>query len=140
RRECLQQIGLFDERYFAYGCEMDLGLRARQSGWDIGVVWGARVENPERGVPSAVASYLQIRNALLLVHEWTGLPWAALRTLLSFTNTVYLQLRKPKRPAAFSFRGRLWAIADHWRGNHGAPPFDRLRLTRWVASLPSKRR
>ena len=33
RRECLEDVGLFDERYFAYGDEMEIGLRAARHGW-----------------------------------------------------------------------------------------------------------
>src|SRR6266404_5607052 len=33
RRQCLEQVGLFDERYFAYGDEHGLGARAARRGW-----------------------------------------------------------------------------------------------------------
>ena len=33
RRALLEEVGLFDERYFAYCEEADLGLRARRAGW-----------------------------------------------------------------------------------------------------------
>lgn len=35
RRECLSEVGLFDERYFAYGDEIELGLRANRRGWRV---------------------------------------------------------------------------------------------------------
>ena len=38
---------LFDERYFTYCEEADLGVRARHAGWDVGLVRGAMVRNPE---------------------------------------------------------------------------------------------
>ena len=44
-RDCLSEIGLFDERYFAYCEEADLGLRAQAAGWEVGLVRGARVYN-----------------------------------------------------------------------------------------------
>ncbi len=122
RRECLEQIGAFDERYFAYGEEMDIGLRAWHRGWQVGVVWGAVVDNPERSVPSAAAAYLQLRNALLLVKVWKGRGWALVRSFVSFANTLRLLIWKSHRPSAFSFRARLTAIADCWLGRYGAPP------------------
>lgn len=33
RKEMLEDVGLFDEQYFAYGDDTDLGLRARWRGW-----------------------------------------------------------------------------------------------------------
>lgn len=122
RRACAEQIGLFDERYFAYGDEMEWGLRARRVGWDVGIVWGAMVRNPGRSVASPVASYLQVRNALVLVKEWKGPLWLAWRSGISLANTVRLQVLPSRRPAAFSGSARLRAIADAWIGRLGPPP------------------
>src|SRR5690606_16131352 len=41
RRECLESVGLFDERYFAYCEEAELAIRAKRAGWQVGVVRGA---------------------------------------------------------------------------------------------------
>ena len=46
RRQCLDEIGLFDQRYFAYGDEHDLGARAVRHGWKVVLVWGSIVTNP----------------------------------------------------------------------------------------------
>ncbi len=46
RRKCLQEIGIFDQRYFAYGDEHELGARAVRNGWKVVMVWGAIVVNP----------------------------------------------------------------------------------------------
>ncbi|UCB51985.1 MAG: glycosyltransferase family 2 protein [Candidatus Zixiibacteriota bacterium] len=35
RKEAVEQIGLFDERYFMYAEELDLCYRARQGGWEV---------------------------------------------------------------------------------------------------------
>ena len=72
RRECLAEIGGFDERYFAYGDEHELGLRARRRGWKVAMIWGAVVTNPGTGTASALRSYLFARNSLLLVHDYFG--------------------------------------------------------------------
>lgn len=122
RRACAAQVGLFDERFFAYGDEIELGLRARRAGWEVGVVWGALVTNPERSVPSDVASYLQVRNALAIVREWEGNGWGAVRSALSLVRTVQLAFVPSLRPAAFSTIARLRAIADVWRNRLGPPP------------------
>jgi len=69
RRSCLGDIGLFDERYFAYCEEADLGERARRAGWEVGIVRGARVVNPYLGGGSDIVDYLMLRNTLLLVRK-----------------------------------------------------------------------
>jgi GT2 family glycosyltransferase len=43
RREMLDEIGLFDEEFFAYADDVDLGLRARLAGWQCIYVPSARV-------------------------------------------------------------------------------------------------
>ena len=72
RRNCLKQTGLFDERYFAYGDEFDLALRARENGWEVGVVWGAIVVNPGTSVTRPVVTYLCTRATLLLARDYGG--------------------------------------------------------------------
>ena len=57
RRRCLRDVGLFDERYFAYGEEIDLGLRAKAAGWEVGVVRGARVRNPSMSTRVSVGPW-----------------------------------------------------------------------------------
>ena len=72
RRECLAEVGLFDERYFAYCEEAELALRAKRAGWQVGVVRGAEVRNTDVGSRAAVVDYLQLRNTLLMVREHSG--------------------------------------------------------------------
>jgi N-acetylglucosaminyl-diphospho-decaprenol L-rhamnosyltransferase len=45
RREAWQRVGGFDDRYFMYGEDLDLGLRMWLTGQGVGVVPGARVEH-----------------------------------------------------------------------------------------------
>ena len=122
RRACIRDVGVFDERFFAYGCEMELGLRARRAGWSVGVSWDAVVGNPERSIPSAVASYLQVRNAIVIVREWNGVGWAVIRSLASCLNTVRLTFVSSRRPSAFSATARLRAVRDAWTRRMGPPP------------------
>ena len=72
RRACLEHVGLFDERYFAYCEEADLGVRATRAGWEVGVVWHALVRNPSLSVSVAAVEYLKLRNTLLLVRQHFG--------------------------------------------------------------------
>ncbi len=46
RRALLEQVGLFDERYFVYCEEADLALRAARFGWETGLVRRDRWSTP----------------------------------------------------------------------------------------------
>jgi N-acetylglucosaminyl-diphospho-decaprenol L-rhamnosyltransferase len=122
RRECLVQIGLFDERYFAYGDEHELGARAVRHGWTVALVWGALVTNPGTATPGAWRSYLFARNSLLLVHDYFGSMAATMRAFLLLANTLRLLLARD-RHFAFSARARFLAVRDYFAGHFGAPRF-----------------
>ncbi len=120
RRECVQEIGCFDERYFAYGDEHELGARARRRGWKVAMVWGAVVINPGTWTASALRSYLFARNSLLLVHDYFGAPAARLRGVLLLGNTVRLLVTAQKNEV-FSARARWQGVRDHFAGRYGKP-------------------
>jgi GT2 family glycosyltransferase len=123
RRACLQQIGLFDERYFAYGDEHELGARAVRRGWKVVMVWGAIVTNPGTWTESPLRSYLFARNSLFLVRDYYGKGNAFLRALLILLNTVRLTARSPNKAFAFSSRARFAAVRDYFLGGSGRPDF-----------------
>jgi N-acetylglucosaminyl-diphospho-decaprenol L-rhamnosyltransferase len=126
RRSALDDVGLFDERYFAYCEEVDLDLRARQRGWSVGMVWGAVVVN-DRLPDRAVADYLQLRNTLLLVRTWFGRYPATVRGVYALLQLVWRAVRLG--PADFGRRCvEARAIADFARGRFGPPP-DTVRAT-----------
>ena len=124
RRQCLEEIGLFDERYFAYGDEYDLGLRAGRYGWKVAIAWGAVVVNPINGTPSPVLSYLSARSTLLLASTYGSWGHAAVRSLLMLLNTFRILLVQPPaaKQIAFSPTARLLAIRDYLMGRYGSPP------------------
>ena len=132
RRACLEQVGLFDERYFAYCEEADLGLRARRAGWQVGIVHGARVRNPGMSVATDATDYLMSRNTLLLVREHSGRYHAFVRAVLLVVQIVGGTLRPASRPWIFSARGRTWALVDHVRRRYGPPP---QRLARDLSTV-----
>jgi GT2 family glycosyltransferase len=124
RRACLADIGVFDERYFAYCEEADLGLRAQAAGWDVGLVRGARVHNPQMGPGPGpdVVDYLMHRNTLLLVGDHFGRYHAFVRFCVAL-----LALARGARPEArstllYAPRGRILGLIDFLRGRFGAPP------------------
>jgi GT2 family glycosyltransferase len=87
RREMLDQTGAFDESFFLYCEDVDLGLRARWAGWECRYVAGALVEHRyshSAGRASALKAYYVERNRLYTVIKnfpaplLARAPWAAL--------------------------------------------------------------
>ena len=65
RREALERVGGFDERFFAYCEEAELCLRITRAGWRVGVLDGARAQQAPGGSSRPGAwSYLITRNGL----------------------------------------------------------------------------
>lgn len=121
-RQCLEQIGLFDQRYFAYGDEHDLGARAVRRGWKVVLVWGSIVTNPATWTESSWRSYLFARNSLYLVRAYFGRTAAALRACLILANTLRLVASRQDDGFAFSARARWQAVRDYFQGCTGRPP------------------
>lgn len=136
RRDCLADIGLFDERYFAYCEEAELAIRAKRSGWQVGVVRGAEVRNTDVGSRAAVVDYLQLRNTLLMVREHSGRYHATIRLLIALWDLVAGGLGPARRGPYWAPRARLLAIAHHLRGRYGPPP---AALFRTPVDQPGRR-
>jgi GT2 family glycosyltransferase len=124
RRGCLEDVGLFDERYFSYNEEADLGLRARARRWEIGLVRGARVTNQDLSSSVALVDYLQLRNTLLLTRDHFGRYATSIRITTALLQLVTQTLVPSRRPMIFDARARARALRDHLRGCYGPPPVD----------------
>jgi N-acetylglucosaminyl-diphospho-decaprenol L-rhamnosyltransferase len=122
RRQLLEEVGLFDERYFAYCEEADLALRAAEAGWETGLVRGALVVNPDTGTRIAAIDYLQLRNTLLLVREHFGRYKATIRWLLGVLQLTRGVLQPSSRGPYFVAGARVQALVDFLRGRFGPPP------------------
>jgi N-acetylglucosaminyl-diphospho-decaprenol L-rhamnosyltransferase len=124
RRACLADIGLFDERYFAYVEEADLALRARAAGWQVGVIRGADVRNAHLGSQVGVVDYLQQRNSLLLAREHFGRYALFLRTVMAGWQLVagLVDPANGRRDPYWTARARILALRDYYRGRSGPPP------------------
>jgi GT2 family glycosyltransferase len=80
RRKMLDEIGLFDEAFFLYCEDTDLGLRARRAGWDCAYVAGAVVEHRyshSAGRASLMKAYYVERNRLYTAIKNFPLPMLA---------------------------------------------------------------
>jgi GT2 family glycosyltransferase len=72
RREMLEEIGLFDESFFLYCEDTDLGLRARWAGWECLYVPEAVVDHRyshSSGKASAMKAYYVERNRLFVIFK-----------------------------------------------------------------------
>lgn len=126
-RDCLDDIGVFDETYFAYCEEADLGLRASAAGWGVGIVWGAVVRNPSMSSETGVPEYLMLRNSLHLVRRNFGRYPASIRFLMAVWTTASGSVRPSRRTPFWHLPGRLFALRDYLLGRDGPPPAALLR-------------
>lgn len=124
RRACLADIGVFDERYFAYCEEADLGLRARAAGWEVGLIRGARVVNPQMGPGPGpdVVDYLMHRNTLLLVREHFGRYHAFIRFCVALIALARGPRPDNRSTLLYAPTGRILGLIDFVRSRYGAPP------------------
>lgn len=78
RTEMLQEIGLFDESYFAYMEDVDLAMRAQLAGWACMAVPGSTVRHAgaasSGGGPSAFSVRLTTRNLFVTILKNVPLP------------------------------------------------------------------
>jgi len=122
RRDCIKQIDGFDERYFAYGDEYDISLKARKYGWKVALVWGAVVVNPGSWTPKPKVSYLFARNTLLLAFNHGGWLKAQSRALLMVLNTFRITVFSLGRNKNLYPVARLLGVRDFWLKRYGKPP------------------
>lgn len=90
RREMLEEIGLFDESFFLYCEDTDLGLRARWAGWECLYVPEARVEHrysQSAGRASALKAYYVERNRLYVIFK--NFPLADLALVPFYATARY---------------------------------------------------
>ncbi len=137
RRECVEQVGVFDERYFAYCEEADLGLRARNAGWEVGLVRGALVANPESNTDAAVIDHLMVRNTLLLLRTHFGPLNMAFRIAVLVAEHVVGWWRPGVRGPYHSGRARFGAVVDAVTGRFGPPTSWTSGTRRWLPGSDS---
>lgn len=130
RRECLRDIGLYDDKYFAYGDETEIGIRARRKGWAVGLVWGANVVNPGSWTGSAVIGYLWTRNSLRLARTFGGIVGLLGRLAVVLAATLREFLRGSTKDSLSSPAARMRGVADYLRGYAGGPPVAVLAMNR----------
>ena len=138
RRQMLEETGFFDDDFFAYAEDTDLGLRGRLAGWQAVAATDAVVYHKYSktgGVFSPFKIYLVERN-----HYWLAfkiLPWRLLLLLPFFTALRYWEqlscvLSGSGSGGEFRASGSrseiVWAIVKGtWHGLAGLPRMLRKR-------------
>lgn len=122
RRECLAEVGTFDERFFSYCEEAELALRARRRGWQVGLVRGAMVQNRNLGSSVWTVDYLQTRNTLLLVQEASGWYHAFIRICFTLAQILRAGVAPRSRPLVFDAHARVAGVRDFMLRRFGSPP------------------
>lgn len=124
KRAVVEQVGMLDERFFAYYEEAEWCVRARRAGFRITHVPQARVWHKiplDARDTSPSVHYYMTRNRLLFFKA-TGAGWRAwlhtllaeyLRTLVSWTLRPKWRGREAQREAM------IRALSDAWRGRWG---------------------
>lgn len=116
RREMLDEIGLFDEQFFAYADDADLGLRGRLAGWRCLYAPGAVVRHrlgSTLGRLSARRLFLIERNRIwLLVKLFPKRLWPAapLFTCLRLTATAISALQGRGEAARARRETSAWGL------------------------------
>lgn len=129
RREMLEEVGLFDESFFLYCEDTDLGLRARWAAWECLYVPDAVVEHRyshSAGKASALKAYYVERNRLFLAVK--NLPFRDLLLAPFYSTARYFW------HLVYAMQGRGKA-ADFARGGNSAAQLPLLVLRAHVAAL-----
>jgi GT2 family glycosyltransferase len=126
RRELIEQIGLLDERFFAYFEETEWCARARRADFRIVFVPGARLWHkiePGQRTHSPLYLYLMTRNRLLFLKCSGAKPTTILRAVNDLLRTAVSWSIKPRhremRPFSLVI---VRGVLDFAIGRFGPPP------------------
>ncbi len=125
RRKTIEKIGLLDERFFCYAEELDLCLRAKESGFRVVLVPDSRVYHKVSastgGATSGKTMYYRMRNHLLLINKNIPLKSRAVTALrnclIVLTHVAAIFRRGMRTREAFIYL--LQGIRDYFSGKFG---------------------
>jgi len=116
RRKALEDIGLFDEEYFAYHEDVDWCARARRAGWRIRYVPEAinyhRMHASTGGGYGGPIVYLTSRNAVLFVRKHGSLGQRLAFAVYTLGNLMKEFALRARRGELAAYRWRLRGLVD----------------------------
>jgi GT2 family glycosyltransferase len=124
RRQCIKEIGLFDELLGSYVEDVELGYYARGAGWDVVIVENARAHGLGSAHPRA--RVLRLANQPIAVANRRG-GQAAVRTLLAQPFVAAQDLLR-----AVTGRGERREQLQAARDRLTAFPSGASKLVRWM--------
>ncbi|OHV42711.1 glycosyl transferase [Pseudofrankia sp. BMG5.36] len=128
RRETFEQLGGFDARYFMYGEDVDLCMRARGQGWDPVITPDATVVHHVGAASSNWANKFVLvltGKVTLATTHWTGwrrrlcLSMIDLGVALRAVLDVLSKAVRPGRPRRSDWPA-LWRRRGEWRSGYPA--------------------
>lgn len=130
----LQDVGLFDEKIFANGEDLDLSLRMRQLGWQIRYAPAAKLWHKEgfatrRNVGEHVRKFTATRNILWVMHKHaTPMQWLTFWPYFLTRYVGVVVLKSLLRGDVKSAWSTLAGMVAYWR----------MRRNPEVQSLPKE--
>ena len=110
-REVIDQVGIFDARFFMYYEELDWCLRSHFAGWKNIVVPSAKMWH--KGVkgnyqPKPYVSYYMTRNHLLILSKYRVPIYVWVKSLFQIVRTLTSWTIKPKWKHLSANRDAMW--------------------------------
>jgi GT2 family glycosyltransferase len=124
RKEVVEKVGLFDERYFLYFEDADYSLRARRAGYKLGIEKGALIDHGASASASSLGPPLLLRYHYRNAHlfNWENGPWYVKIALplwplwVTIKQLLKIALVPSKREVSKAILG---GIADFYRHRFG---------------------
>lgn len=127
RVQAIREVGVLDERLFAYFDDNDIGTRLSRAGWrskvvfDTGVIHGTR----HLSAQPPYFFYLMFRNELIFWHTHMPQPFRKLLWLKLVNQAVYNVNRLIHRGMSKQADAAMLGVWDFILGQHGAPDLSR---------------
>jgi GT2 family glycosyltransferase len=147
RREMLDEVGLFDESYFAYYEDVDLAWRARLMGWRCVYVPEAQVYHVHSATSrqgSSFKRYYLVRNKALTTLKnypapalWLNLPAILVYDLMADLYRLILERSTSPVRGRLAALGRLPAVWAQRQTIQGRRKASWRTIKAWMASPPS---
>ncbi len=93
RVKLFEEIGLFDEDFFAYFEDIDISFRAQLAGWKVGYEPKATVLHQISATSAPIkgfATYHTLKNLPLLL--WKNVPWKLMPTIWPRLTLIYISI------------------------------------------------